>query len=701
MQNRKRINVLLLIWGLFSSAAAAGLENLHLELDSLAGSGWQVRQAALELAWQSDNELAFTLQAARLDLAGVKKPLRNLALSCPLAQYSEQTVTCQKGSLRIGGRLLDKPGAKVSFAYDNARQQLDLNVTRLSLAKGRLGMAWHSDADRWKFDLNANSLALDKLLTFLAGFAELPQAFHGFALSGTGSLDARVSGNASSLKVRVKGDFQKAGFSNAEGTQAGEDLDLVFDIDAGQKGKNWHVQGWLNLNGGGIYSAPVYVTAGDRPARLEANLDWQGKKRRLKLHELNFTHTGVASLQAKADLRFGDALQIKRLSLRLPRTSLARIHAHYLQTLLEDKGFERLKIGGELKADIEWRAKTKHVKANLFNVNIADVPKSGVSSGEPQGGYGMKGLNGEFNWQSGAIDSRATSLNWSGAHVSKIPLGKSLLAVDLTGDRIKLLTPLHVPILGGAVKVESFKLTEAGGEQQQMELRISLEPVEMERISNAFNIPKLGGRILGVIPSVRYANNRLEIAGALMLQLFDGNIVISELILTEPFGTSPELTAKIDVNNLDLHTLTRYFSFGDISGRLSGYVEDLKMLDWQPVAFNAFFSTPDNDKSPHVISQKAISNLSNIGGSKVTDVLSRSVLQIFEKFSYKRIGWGCLLENGICQMGGAEPAKYGYYIVKGGGLPRIDVLGYNKKVDWEELVKRVQSITRIGTPEIK
>ncbi|MEN9461378.1 MAG: hypothetical protein RIS84_1398, partial [Pseudomonadota bacterium] len=48
-----------------------------------------------------------------------------------------------------------------------------------------------------------------------------------------------------------------------------------------------------------------------------------------------------------------------------------------------------------------------------------------------------------------------------------------------------------------------------------------------------------------------------------------------------------------------------------------------------------------------------------------------------------------------------EDAPNGYYIVKGGGLPRIDVIGYNKRVNWNELLNRLKAVTKLEKPIIK
>jgi hypothetical protein len=43
-------------------------------------------------------------------------------------------------------------------------------------------------------------------------------------------------------------------------------------------------------------------------------------------------------------------------------------------------------------------------------------------------------------------------------------------------------------------------------------------------------------------------------------------------------------------------------------------------------------------------------------------------------------------------MGGVEPAPAGYYIVKGAGLPRINVIGSQTRVAWTTLVRQLGAV---------
>jgi hypothetical protein len=85
--------------------------------------------------------------------------------------------------------------------------------------------------------------------------------------------------------------------------------------------------------------------------------------------------------------------------------------------------------------------------------------------------------------------------------------------------------------------------------------------------------------------------------------------------------------------------------------------------------------------------------------------LSTGFLQFFEVFAYDRIGLRCLLRNGVCAMSGTGAAKAGpqgrgYYIVKGRGVPRIDVVGYRDTVSWPRLMQQLTAITRSGSPTV-
>jgi hypothetical protein len=137
---------------------------------------------------------------------------------------------------------------------------------------------------------------------------------------------------------------------------------------------------------------------------------------------------------------------------------------------------------------------------------------------------------------------------------------------------------------------------------------------------------------------------------------------------------------------------------------LSGYIHNLELFAWRPIAFDAVFATPPGDRSEHRISQRAVSNISALGGGSsgsTTAALSSGFLRFFENFKYDRLGLACKLENDVCTMRGIGPARNGYYIIKGRGIPRIDVIGSAGRIDWPQLVANLKAATAAGPPTTK
>ena len=47
----------------------------------------------------------------------------------------------------------------------------------------------------------------------------------------------------------------------------------------------------------------------------------------------------------------------------------------------------------------------------------------------------------------------------------------------------------------------------------------------------------------------------------------------------------------------------------------------------------------------------------------------------------------------MCEMGGVAATPEGYIIVKGSGIPSVNVNGYNKQVSLIDLLSRIKRIT--------
>jgi hypothetical protein len=189
--------------------------------------------------------------------------------------------------------------------------------------------------------------------------------------------------------------------------------------------------------------------------------------------------------------------------------------------------------------------------------------------------------------------------------------------------------------------------------------------------------------------------------GGLQVAVFGGSINVQKLSMERPFGVAPSLSADVAIQDIDLEPMTRVFGFGSITGRLDGRIAGLRLVDWSAEAFDAWLETDQAWKGRRRISQRAVKDITTVGGGGLTGGLQAQALKLFDDFGYQRIGIGCKLRDRVCTMDGIGSAGEGYIIVAGAGLPRIQVVGFRRKVDWPTLVSRLQAATDGQAPIIQ
>jgi hypothetical protein len=270
---------------------------------------------------------------------------------------------------------------------------------------------------------------------------------------------------------------------------------------------------------------------------------------------------------------------------------------------------------------------------------------------------------------------------------------------------------------GGALTLDRFALTPADATHGlRFVLGLEMRKLQLTPLAKAFGWPAFTGTLDGRLPAARYENDTLTFDGGLDAQVFGGKVAIAKLAMERPFGVAPTLSADISLDDLDLKTLTGVFGFGTITGRLDGSIRELRLLDWSPIAFDADLHSDPNHPDTRRISQRAVRDLSNVGGSGIAGGLQAQALKVFQNFGYARLGLKCRLENNVCHMGGVDPgaagspgaasigsgsAGAGYTIVAGSGLPHITVIGFQREVDWPTLVSRLKAATEGNGPVIK
>ena len=445
----------------------------------------------------------------------------------------------------------------------------------------------------------------------------------------------------------------------------------------------------LDARSGQAYFEPVFLDFAAQPLRVIAALARAGSGWRIERLGTALGRAGTVEVSGQLDAR-GRPLD---LDVRIDARDLGPLLAAGLTPFLVGTPLEGLEASGPATATLALRQRApRAVTAQL----------GGVALGAAKLGVSLDGLAGELHWA--ATPGAASRLRWRGGALKRVPLGPSELAFVAHGNDFALTAPWRQPLLGGALDVPRLALRDIGGAHAAAEFDGVLEPIDLAALCRALGWPEFGGTLGGRLPGLRLRDDAWSLEGALEAQVFDGSVRVGNLGVTGVFGAQPRVTADVELRRLDLDRVTRAFSFGRISGRLDGEVTGLGLLNWRPVAFDArLYSTPGY-RGPRRISQRAIDSLSSIGGAP-TGALSRGFLGLFDDFAYARLGIGCVLRDGVCEMDGVEPAPAaggvaGYILVKGRLLPRIDVVGYARRVSWATLIEQLEAAQASEGPEL-
>lgn len=609
------------------------------------------------------------LSIGRVEGARLPTPLRDVSASCVLVGEGAG-LRCSDGMLALSGKASGAVGGSFEALVDTAG-----------------GWTISGEIDAPQIDLAAVGALLQPQFAALRPH-----------LSGRAKLHAHVAGSSdASWTGSYAATISSMNFAESTSRYATEKLDLRSHGRFALKSHVGELDFDIASASGQAYAEPVFIDMAKAPlqASLHAQFDTSARSvlpTALRAITLQAQQRGVFDQLALRGAVSGlPAQPLFSGSVELQQAHLDQALPLYAAPFLAGGRWQNLEGNGLIDASVQVLAN----RPATLTIELSDI---GVKAGTPS--LQADGLSGALHWSS-MPENRVSTLSWRGLQYGDLPIAGSSVSAIAQAHDFEVLQSPRLPILGGALVVDALQLRNIGRHDLLARFAATIEPIDLAALCKALGWPQFGGEISGRIPGIAIRNKELVFEGRLSVKAFDGDIGVEDLRVQEVFGRLPRLLANMRLRNLDLKAVTQAFSFGRIEGRLSGDVEQLRLLSWRPVAFDARLYTPPEDRSRHRISQRAIDNLSSLGGGP-TGVLQRGVLRFFEDFAYDRVGVSCKLDNGVCAMDGIEAAKDGgYVLVKGRLLPRIDVIGYERRVDWERFVTQLLAIRGAQGVEVR
>lgn len=667
---RRAVGKTALLALIFLAEGTAAIGGSRLTLESQAGRAgaveWQSAALMIAPAQEAPGGLRWQVDVAGLEVAGLRG---GLGVECADGGFRQGRPSCADG--------------RFEWRPDGGGESL---VGRIGEPERGSGMTFQLEGHglsgrlQWPGEQSLEAaLRLEDL-----DLSALPAGF--LSALDLSVLEGRADGSIelADERLRFELDFEQAGFDRRDGRIAAAGLALAVSGVVNGLGGGQAIDFSFDLaqRDGEILAGPVYLPPPDRPLALDVSGEFEAGSH-IELSSMTLDDGGLVEAQGamriEPDAASG-AWRLARMSLDRARFDLPGAWRRWGDGPAAARGFGDLETAGTITASVAW------AWGQLESLSLG---LEGFSVRDSGGRFALEEMAGRIVRRSGAFEA---DLAWDGLEVFSLAFGSSRLVAGGAPADWGLEQPLRLPLLDGAVVIDRLEVAEQVAATPSVLLDARIEPLDLADLTRMLGFPVFGGALSGRFPGIQVGGDRITFSGGIDVAAFSGGIRLSELVIERPFGSLPALAAQVEIHRLDLAELTGAFDIGHMEGELSGWMRDLRLLDWRPVAMDARLFTHE-DAPRRRISQRAVENLSRLGGGAAA--IGATVLRMFEEFPYRRAGLACRLDRNICHIDGVAPHESGgFYIVEGRGLPHLDVVGHRRLIDWPRLVAQLVAMTQ-------
>jgi hypothetical protein len=673
-------------------AGPAHARTLDAKIAKIATGVATMQHVRVSLDWPAQAPQGrLRLRAAQIDAPDLGYRWREVAWECPLRRDGAGGWRCD-GVLRSAGNAASRLSLDLGTAFTDVHLRqgpAQIMVQRVAAAPDDTRIALTQVPVVWAQALVGKAWAAGRLKS---GVLE-------------GELRLRAPQNAA---LEVAGPLRVAALAldTPDATVAAENLGARLDVNARLGAREQRIRLDGALNGGELLFGSAYVALPATPVAL--SIEAIGEAGGWRLPTLRWGDGETLRAEGQATVANDGAL--RSLDLQLDSRNAAPLTARYLSGFLSTYGLGDLKLDGGIQA---------RMRLDEQGLRAFDARFETLNVGDGGGVFRFDSLDGDLRFSADA--PQLSRLRWAGGRLYGLDFGAADVPLRSADGAIAFREPVAFPAVGGQLRFDRFELRPRAGERGlQSVFGLTVENLDVGKIAQALGWPAFRGSLSGRIPDARYADDRLSFEGGLDIEVFDGRVRMSSLAMERPFGVAPTLSADLELDDLNLRSVTEVFDFGSITGRLDGRIRGIRLVDWTATAFDAALYTDraaaKAKRERQRISQRAVQNISSVGDASFVTTLQGKLIALFDDFGYRRIGIRCSLRNQVCAMDGLDgldaPEDFatlkgaqaaetvagprsdsdGFTIVEGAGLPRLNVVGYKRRVDWATLVERLAAI---------
>jgi len=450
---------------------------------------------------------------------------------------------------------------------------------------------------------------------------------------------------------------------------AGADLQGKLQVKQKQDGLDLSINASIS-NGEALFK-DIYVRLDETPMVVESQTHFDND---------------LMPLNTRTNIKVQEVLSVVLQALNVEKgpytidydiTDLSRFYQGFLASYFEIMGVNDLEVEGRLQGQLRTEGEHLSSLSAQFEETYAVIESKKIE---------VNNLNAHVNWQSSG-DWQSSRFQWDALLLAGMPISKSSMELLSVNQQLEIKKGTEIPLFDGSLIINQLQLKDIFQPQIAIQFDAEVRPISLQLITEKMNWPVMQGSIAGTIPGMKKQGSTITFDGSLQINVFDGKMLVKHLSIERLFGIAPVIAADVSFKQLNLQQITSTYDFGEITGVINGYVNELRITNWKVDRLDSYIESTKLKGIAQKISQKAIDNISSIGG--IQGALSRSFLRFFDSFRYKKIGLGCKLRNSICEMRGLNTTKNSYYLIEGRGVPSINIIGYRKFIDWEIFLDRL------------
>ena len=619
-------------------------------------SGWQFDSMKL-----NDVNKGFELYFNSIRTPFDSKPFQNIQFNCLTSKQIYPQLNCQGGELSF-----DYKQNHHSLLFSGWINFIDLTWRMTFFNSAKNIQLFSQSSHPNKFVLKLDNVTSDALAKLLNPYIDFDWSSVSVNISAQLEIDL-----SSDLVINADYHLKNLNWESEDGNYVLADTQLAGQSFYQQKQHGTSLTILSEFISGESLLENIYLQFQEAQITTHSELKFD-ENFNIEKHQLDINMDEVNNLNINLNhVNKGD------LDIDFNFRDLKLLKAHELESFLEILGINDLDIEGQADGQVNFvNSQINSIDAHIQNVSLE------IESRRTQ----ALDLNSQLHWHRTG-EWQDSVIGWEQLLIAGMPINSYELRLSSVGEKLQISPNAIIPVFDGSIIIRQLELTKVLQPQIDIIFDGEVTPISLVLITEKLNWPIMQGTISGKIPGMIKKGQRISFDGTLDINVFEGQMHIDHLSMERLFGIAPVIAADVTFTNLNLKQITSTYDFGEITGLIDGMVKGLRITNWKADRLETSIESVPNKNIKQTISQRAIDNISSIGG--IQGALSRSFLRFFDSFKYKKIGIGCKLRNAICEMSGIQTADNTYKLIEGRGIPSINIIGFQKFIDWEVFLDRL------------